>query len=274
MLQNACISSSVSSLGLEFITSARMDTADDAITLWYESHNRWVVYFQVNAGHENKNEVLTIAITASLMSPTVPLYTASHIQSRAFSASWLAIFHGFEEEAAYQNTVGMNLCRKRLLSVLPFGRSSFRYRRGFRASSGFGPSCRFKARSTLTRLCRHHSKSVKTVQIVKQKTHITGHTFLPFEGAQLGRFTFGTIQLKFIGKAPTSIVITFFGFFIFKGSDDSFTGGSIRGRQVSQSGGRAPNTGNTGAFQGLDTSGRFNFNCLPPVLNDAGSVLV
>jgi hypothetical protein len=68
------MSSSVSSSGLEFITSARMDMADEAITLWYESHKRWVVYFQVNASHENNSEVLTIAITASFMSPTSSVF--------------------------------------------------------------------------------------------------------------------------------------------------------------------------------------------------------
>ena len=67
--------------------SARIDTAVEAIALWYESHNRWVVYFRVNLAHGNNSEVLTIAITASFILPTVPLYTVSHIQSKAFSAS-------------------------------------------------------------------------------------------------------------------------------------------------------------------------------------------
>lgn len=157
MPQNSSSFSSVSSSVSEFIMSARMDTAAEAITLWYESHSRWVVYFRVNAGHGNNSEVLTIAITASFMSPTVPLYTAFHMQSRAFSASWLVIFHGFGDEAAYQNTVGMNLCRKRLLSILPCGRSSFRYLLGLRVPSDFGPSCRFKTRSALTRFCDHNN---------------------------------------------------------------------------------------------------------------------
>ena len=156
ILQNPWMSLSVTSSGLVFITSARIATADEAIALWYESHNRWVVYFE-SIWVMKIAEVLTIAVTASFMPPTVPLYTASHIQRRAFSASWLVIFHGFEEKAAYQNTVGMNLCRKRLLSILPCGRSSFRYLLAFRVSSGFDPSRCFETRSTLTMLCRHCS---------------------------------------------------------------------------------------------------------------------
>lgn len=52
---------------------------------------------------------------------------------------------------------------------------------------------------------------MKTVKIA-QRTYIISYAFLPFDGARSRRFTFGTIQLRFVSKAPQSIPIVLFRF--------------------------------------------------------------